>query len=150
MLREDLTLAISRTCSVFTEVPSLSSCRSGTSVSSVPPYRAHWKGLLYPAVLKVPNVWPATWLKCVLTYANVTGNPEKAEVLPEVMDDEVAELAASAPTASTKPHAKVGHQAAGGNVPLDAPPNTKGVALNEAAEASKAIHCEDNGTEEGK
>ncbi|KAH9359826.1 hypothetical protein HPB48_015710 [Haemaphysalis longicornis] len=43
-----------------------------------------------------------------------------------------------------------GDEAAGGNAPLDAPPNTRGVARNEEAGASKAIHGEGNGTEEEK
>ncbi|KAH9363265.1 hypothetical protein HPB48_006371 [Haemaphysalis longicornis] len=47
--------------------------------------------------------------------------------------------------------AKEGDEAADGNAPaLDAPLNTKGVALNEAEKASKAIHGEGNSTEEEK
>ncbi|KAH9367356.1 hypothetical protein HPB48_010151 [Haemaphysalis longicornis] len=86
--------------------------------------------------------------ECVRTYANVTGNPEEAEVLPEVMDDEEAELAASATTGMTKPPAKEGDEAVGGNAPFDAPPNTKDVAINEAAGATKTIHGKGNGAEE--
>lgn len=71
------------------------------------------------------------------TYANVTGGPDGSEVPPEVMDDEEAELAASASIVPKVAVVEKALEKEAGNTPNNAPLNTEGVAGTEDGEAGR-------------